>query len=110
MGREGRSGDRSPWPEARSLGTPVSGGRRVSPAAGRSRPAATALVSSRKVRRPPRLARDGQALAALRSPRGEHLAAAFGLHSRPEAVGLLAVAVARAKRALHARNLGVTTG
>src|SRR5439155_14048724 len=86
-------------------------GRRALPAPARLRPAATALVSSRNVRRPPRLARDGQALAALRSPRCEHLAAALGLHSRPEAVGLLAMAVPRAIRALHGlRNLMTTMG
>ena len=40
-------------------------------------------------------------ILSRRPPGGEHLAAAFGLHTRPEAVGLLAVAIARAIGALH---------
>src|SRR5205085_2746151 len=51
----------------------------------------------------------GEAHAASLATCGQDLAAPFGGHARPEAMGLLTVAVARAEGALHGWNASLDT-
>src|SRR5439155_26446285 len=60
----------------------------------RARAGVRLVGESSKVPQPRLRRRDGQALAALLATRRQDLAAALGLHPRPEAVGLLTAAVA----------------
>src|SRR5439155_11129418 len=67
----------------------------------RARAGVRLVGESSKVPQPRLRRRDGQALATLLATRRQDLAAALGLHPRPEAVGLLTVTVAGTVCALH---------